>query len=240
MPHSADLAAQPDQPRPAWLWLGAAADLNVSQQIRLQALADSRRQVERGRSLFCAGDHLVWLYEVHAGTLKTSVSLPDGREQVMGFHTRGDLLGLDALDSGRHTCDTVALEAAEVCPMPYAVLNDLQRDSATLQHLFHCALSREIVRAQAMMRMLGSLRADERVALFLLDMQRRQLDAGLAASPLHLHMSRDDIGSYLGLTLETVSRSFSRFAHEGVLEVHNRQLRILDEPALRRLAHGPG
>ena len=205
---------------------------------RLDALAAERRSVPRGAALYREGDRQLALYQVHAGQFKSRLSDRGGRHQVIGFQLSGELLGLDGLGSGCHVLDAVALEDSVVCIIPYEGLMHLMKEFAELQHEFHKALSREIVREQAMQLMLGTLHAEGRIAFFVLDLARRLHERGYAAATLVLRMTRDEIGSYLGLTLETVSRIFSKLQGEGVLRVNHKELQVLDAPALQRAVRG--
>ncbi len=207
---------------------------------RLTALCTELRPVARGAALFRQGDPLNALYEVHAGFFKTAVADAQGRSQVTGFHLPGDLLGLDAIGADQYDADAVALEDGMVCVVPFEPLNALFREFATLQHEFHKIMSREITRDQSMMLVLGTLSAEGRIAAFLLDLTQRLHARGFSATSLLLRMTREEIGSYLGLQLETVSRTFSKLQHGGVLEIRNRDLQVLDPEALQRLVQGGG
>jgi CRP/FNR family transcriptional regulator len=147
----------------------------------------------------------------------------------------GEVIGLDGIGSELHQCDAVALEDSQVCVIPYGRLEELSREFTDLQHQFHKIMSREIVRDHSVMLLLGSMRAEERLAAFLLNLAQRLKARGFSSEALLLRMTRDEIGSYLGLKLETVSRTFTRFQDEGLLDVKLRAIRIMDEPALRKL-----
>jgi CRP/FNR family transcriptional regulator len=205
---------------------------------RLDTLVNQRRAVPRGDTLFRSGDSFHALYAVRTGFFKTCVSSEDGRDQVTGFQMAGELLGLDGISADRHTCDAVALEDSQVCVIQYEQLEELSRDFSDLQHQFHKIMSREIVRDHGVMLLLGSMRAEERLAAFLLNLTQRLQARGFSASELILRMTREEIGSYLGLKLETVSRTFSKFQDEGLMEVKQRQIRILDQPGLQKLVNG--
>jgi CRP/FNR family transcriptional regulator len=205
---------------------------------RLDSLVSVRKSVPRGETLFRTGDPFDSLYAVRTGFFKTCISSEDGRDQVTGFQMAGELLGLDGISTDRHSCDSVALEDSQVCVIPYAHLEDLSRDFGELQHQFHKIMSREIVRDHGVMLLLGSMRAEERVAAFLLNLTQRLEARGFSASSLVLRMTREEIGSYLGLKLETVSRTFSKFQDEGILEVKQRQICILDASGLKKMVNG--
>jgi CRP/FNR family transcriptional regulator len=211
--------------------------LSEQELATLDALVSTRRSVKRGESLFHAGEPFAALYAVRTGFFKTVVSAPDGREQVTGFQMAGELIGLDGISTDRHSCDAVALEDSQVCMIPYSQLETLSREVLVLQHQFHKIMSREIVRDHGVMLLLGSMRAEERLAAFLLNLTQRLQARGFSASALLLRMTREEIGSYLGLKLETVSRTFSKFQDDGLLEVKQRDIRILDLAALQRLVN---
>jgi len=202
---------------------------------RIDQLVASRRTLKRGEVLFRAGDRFESLFAVRTGFFKTRVSAEDGRDQVTGFQMAGELLGLDGISSDRHSCDAVALEDSQVCQIPFGRLEELSQEVAELQHQFHRVMSREIVRDHGVMLLLGSMRAEARLSAFLLNLTQRLQARGFSASSLVLRMTREEIGSYLGLKLETVSRAFSRFQEDGLLEVKQRDIRVLDEAGLRRL-----
>jgi len=205
---------------------------------RLDSMVDTRRAVRRGETLFRAGDSFDALFAVRTGFFKTRVSSEDGRDQVTGFQMAGELLGLDGISTDRHTCDAVALEDSQVCVIPYGQLESLSREFTDLQRQFHRIMSREIVRDQGVMLLLGSMRAEERLAAFLLNLTQRLQVRGFSGSSLVLRMTREEIGTYLGLKLETVSRCFSKFQDDGVLQVKQRQIEVLDAEALRDLVNG--
>ncbi|MDP1533585.1 MAG: fumarate/nitrate reduction transcriptional regulator Fnr, partial [Rubrivivax sp.] len=196
-----------------------------SEQVeKLDSMVATRRSVARGDTLFHAGEAFQSLFAVRAGFFKTCVSSEDGRDQVTGFQMAGELLGLDGIGTDQHTCDAVALEDSQVCVIPFHQLEELSREFSDLQHQLHKIMSREIVRDHGVMLLLGSMRAEERLAAFLLNLTQRLQTRGFSASSLILRMTREEIGSYLGLKLETVSRAFSRFQEEGLIAVHQKHI----------------
>ncbi|MBX3602620.1 MAG: fumarate/nitrate reduction transcriptional regulator Fnr [Rubrivivax sp.] len=212
--------------------------MSSEQMDRLDDIVATRRAVPRGEALFRAGEAFTSLYAVRTGFFKTCVSSEDGRDQVTGFQMAGELLGLDGIGTDRHTCDAVALEDSQVCVIPFHQLEDLSRELSDLQRHLHKIMSREIVRDHGVMLLLGSMRAEERLAAFLLNLTQRLRTRGFSGSELILRMTREEIGSYLGLKLETVSRAFSKFQEDGILEVKQRHIRVLDAEALGRLVNG--
>ena len=215
------------------------AELDPNELAIFDRLFTHRRSVKRGDYLYRAGTELQSLYAIRTGFMKSCVLHEDGREQVAGFHMMGDLLGFDAISSNRHTCDTVALEDSDVCDIPFHSLEKLSREIPSLQHHFHRMMSREIVRDHGVMLLLGSMRAEERLATFLVNLSQRFSLRGYSAQEFHLRMTREEIGSYLGLKLETVSRVFSRFQDDGLIEVNNKHIRITDVERVRALVGQP-
>jgi CRP/FNR family transcriptional regulator len=187
----------------------------------------SSKRVRRAEHLYRAGNPFCAIYAVRAGFLKSSVVLEDGRDQVTGFVMAGEVVGLDGIGTERHTANLVALEDSEVSIVPHSRLM-----AADLQGELHKAMSRELARDQGVMMLLGTMRAEERLAAFLLNLSQRFLARGFSPSEFHLRMTREEIGSYIGLSLETVSRLFSRFQEECLLTVQQKHIRILD---LKRL-----
>ncbi len=204
---------------------------------RLDHMVATRRSVPRGEMLFRAGDDFQSLYAVRTGFFKTCVSSEDGRDQVTGFQMAGELLGLDGIGTEKHTCDAVALEDSQVCVIPFMDLENLSREFSDLQRQFHKIMSREIVRDHGVMLLLGSMRAEERLAAFLLNLTQRLRTRGFSAHSLILRMTREEIGSYLGLKLETVSRTFSKFVDDGLVEVKQRHVRILNSEGLQHIVN---
>ena len=206
---------------------------------RIDDIVATRRKIKRGTPLFRNGERFTSLYAIRTGFFKTCVATEDGRDQVTGFQMAGEIIGLDGIVNDHHTCDAVALEDAEVCVMPFERIEDLSREVTSLQHHVHKIMSREIVREHGVMLLLGSMRAEERLAAFLLNLVQRLHARGFSQSELVLRMTRDEIGSYLGLKLETVSRTFSKFVEEGLVEVKQRYVRILNADGLKLIVNNP-
>jgi CRP/FNR family transcriptional regulator len=204
---------------------------------RLDDLVAVRRRIKRGDTLFTNGEKFSALYAIRTGFFKTCLATEDGRDQVTGFQMAGEIIGLDGIVNDQHTCDAVALEDAEVCVMPFDRIEEISREVTALQHHVHKIMSREIVREHGVMLLLGSMRAEERLAAFLLNLVQRLHARGFSQSELVLRMTREEIGSYLGLKLETVSRTFSKFVEDGIVEVKQRHVRILETEGLQRLVN---
>lgn len=203
--------------------------------IQLDAVISSRRRVRRSEPVYRVGEPFEAIYAIRLGSFKSVILAEDGREQVSGYHMPGDLIGMDGIGAERHACEAVALEDSEVCVLPFHRLEELARSMAALQHNLHLLMSREIARDHQMMLVLGSMRAEERLAAFLLNLSRRYHRRGYSSTEFVLRMTREEIGSYLGLKLETVSRLFSKFQEEGLIKVQQKAIKLIDIPALKTL-----
>ena len=198
----------------------------------LLALSQRRRHLTRGEALYHAAEPVRALYVVTTGSFKSRMTLEDGRDHVIGFYMEGEVLGLDAVGYGHHRMDVEALQDSEVCVVPLARL----QDSAAEKHVYGL-IARELARGHAALAMMGALSAAERLAAFLLDLSHRRRELGLAHDDFQLPMSRHEIGNHLGLTLETVSRMFSRFQEAALIEVSHKHVRILDPAGLAAATH---
>jgi CRP/FNR family transcriptional regulator len=208
---------------------------NADEMQKLDEVVEKRRRVKQGEALFSSGETFTSLYAIRTGFFKTCVISEDGREQVTGFQMAGEIIGMDGIVSDHHNCSAVALEDAEVCVMPFSDIENLSRELPGLQRHVHKIMSREIVRENGVMMLLGNMRAEERLAAFLLNLVQRLHARGLSQSELVLRMTREEIGSYLGLKLETVSRAFSKFSEDGIIEVKQRYVKILAPDALKKI-----
>jgi CRP/FNR family transcriptional regulator len=202
---------------------------------RVENVVYARRRVKRGDTLFTAGTEFNAVYAIRSGFFKTSLIDAEGREQVTGFSMGGELMGLDGLGTGKYNGSAVALEDSEVCVLPYALVEEMAREIPALQRQLHSVLAREIVRDHGVMMLLGSMRAEERLATFLINLSRRFVRRGFSASDFHLRMTREEIGSYLGLKLETVSRLFSAFQKDGLIDVQQKHVRIVSIEGLESI-----
>ncbi len=208
---------------------------NADEMTKIDEVVEKRRRIKQGELLFSNGETFTSLYAIRTGFFKTCVTSADGREQVTGFQMAGEIIGMDGIVSDHHNCNAVALEDAEVCVMPFANVEDLSRELPSLQRHVHKIMSREIVRENGVMMLLGNMRAEERLAAFLLNLVQRLHARGLSQSELVLRMTREEIGSYLGLKLETVSRAFSKFSEDGIIEVKQRYVKIIAPEALKKI-----
>lgn len=203
---------------------------------RLDAIVKRNRPLQRGDNLFRTGDPFRHLYVVKTGAIKTFTQTNEGDEQVVGFHLPGEVLGMDAIQDGNHGCNARALETTAICELPFDRLEELSSNIPSLQHQMFRLLSKEIAQEAEMMALLGRSTAEERVASFLISLSNRFKRRGFSPTDFFLSMSRQEIGSYLGLALETVSRLFTRFQDERILKVERKHVQILDLERLRTMA----
>ena len=210
-------------------------DLSTAELARLDTLICSTRSVKRGDALYRAGDTFQSIYAVRAGSFKTVVMHRDGREHVTGFQIPGEALGLDGVGAAHHSCDAIALEDSAVCIIPFAQLEAICQEIKPMQHHIYQMMSSEIVRESSQMMLLGTMTAEQRVATFLLNLSRRFKARGFSAAEFHLRMTRAEIGCYLGMKLETVSRMFSKFQRERLVDANGKTIRIVDPEGLARV-----
>lgn len=205
---------------------------------RLDGLVQKRRPLQRGDRLFRTGDPLGSVYVASEGAFKTVVINESGEEHVLGFQLPGELFGLDAVGSGYHRCEAIALEESRVCELPFSSLANVASQLPGLQRQLLRVMGQSADRDQDHVGLLSRRQASERVAMFLQGLAHRFHRLGHSAVDFHLPMSRDEIARYLGLALETVSRGFSRLHDDGVIEVRGRRVQVLDAHALHNAANG--
>ena len=212
-----------------------AASLNETETLLLHGIVGTRRRVKRGEILWETGDPMHALYAVRLGFLKSFIITGDGQVQVTGFQMSGEIVGMDAIATGRHNSTVVALEDSELCPFPVAELDRVAERMPMLQRRLLRMMSSEIVREQESMALLGTMRAEQRLASFLLRLSSLYQKRGYSATEFVLRMTREELGNYLGLKLETVSRLLSKLQQEGLIHVDNKSVKLLDLDALGSL-----
>lgn len=210
--------------------------LGTSAVERLDDIVQRRRPLQRGEHLYRAGDDFKAIYAVRAGALKTTILSVQGEEQIIGFHLPSEILGLDAISNGRHSCDAVALEVTSVCEIPFDNLEQLAAQVPELQHAMLRIMSKEIFKDQKLLQMIAKGSAEERLAGALLGFSERFGRRGLSRKSFGLPMSRIELSNHLGLAPETMSRLFKRFQEAGVLTAAGKDIMIIDKDALRELA----
>ena len=220
------LAKTTKTPRPAARDAAILSGNPLEELERVRNVNFARRRVKRGEALFNSGGEFGSLYSIRSGFFKTIAIDREGREQVTGFYMAGELLGLDGIGAGAYDVTAIALEDSEVCAMPFGMLEGFAREMPDFQRHLHSMLAREIVANHGIMMLLGSMTAEQRVAAFLMNLSKRFERRGYSPTEFHLRMSREEIGTYLGIKLETVSRVLSHMQHEGMLEVQGKYLGI--------------
>jgi CRP/FNR family transcriptional regulator len=203
---------------------------------RLEGIIQRRRPLQRGEFVFRMGERFRSIYAVSSGSVKTYILTEDGREQVTGFHLPGELLGLDAISAEVHPCTARALETTSLCEIPFESLEVLWTMIPTLPRQIMRVMGNEILHDQTLLMLMSKKNAEERLAAYLLNLSMRFGRRGYSLRDYHLSMSRSDIGNYLGLAVETVSRIFTRFQDEGVLSVQRKHVQLLDLDRLKVLA----
>jgi len=209
--------------------------LGDSEMQRLDRII-ARRRIAKGDILYRMGEAFTNLYAIRLGHFKTYQLSADGAEQITGFQMAGELLGMDAISADHHNCYAVALEDSEVCEIAFDRLEELFAIIPTLLRHFHRTMSQEITRDQNIMLLLGNMQAEQRFAAFLVNLSTRYKARGYSSTSFQLRMSREDIGNYLGLTIESVSRLLSKFKKMEWISVDKREIDILDLPMLKLLA----
>lgn len=206
---------------------------------QLDSIIKRAKPFQKGDFLFQNGDKFDAIYAVRSGSVKTYTQNDNGDEQITGFYLAGEILGLDAVHENEHPCSAISLETTSVCKIPFDNLEELSSKIPNLQHQLLRIMSKEISEDQALLILLGQKSAEERVAAYLTNMSDRLSKRGFAANEFNLSMSRKDIGNYLGLTIETISRTFSHLQQEGIIQTQRKFIEILDIEKLRKLAGLP-
>jgi CRP/FNR family transcriptional regulator len=212
--------------------------LDDADMARLDQIIGRRRRLVRDERLYAMDEPFHNLYAVRFGHFKTYQVNAAGTSHITGFQMAGELLGMDAISGDRHHCDAVALEDSEVCEIPFARLEALFGQVPALLRHFHRIMSQEITREQNVMLLLGNMRAEQRFAMFLVNLSSRYAARGYSPTRFQLRMSREDIGNYLGLTIESISRLLSRFKKAGLVQVEKREIVLLEPLRLQAMAAG--
>ncbi len=203
---------------------------------RLDEIIKRNRPLHKGEYLFNTSDEFTSIFAVRSGSIKTFTESEQGDEQITGLYLPGELIGLDAIHSGSHPCSAIALETTSLCEMPFETLEDLSGEIPELHHQLFRIMSKEIANDQSLLMLMAQKSADERLAAFLVNLSTRLKARNFSETEFNLSMSRKDIGNYLGLTIETISRTFSRFQSEGILSTQRKYVNIHDLQALKALA----
>lgn len=210
--------------------------LDAAEITRLDEIVKRGRPLKKGDYLYRQGEDFKAIYAIRAGSFKAFRTAHEGEEQVSGLYLPGEILGMDGISSNRHDSSAVALETGSVCEIPFNQLEELSAKIPSLQGRFFRLMGQEISKDQQMLTLLSSNSAEERVAALLLSISTRNHRRKLSPLQFRLPMTRAEIGSYLGITLETVSRIFSRLQKQKIIDVGNKEISILDMAALKSIA----
>ena len=211
--------------------------LNKNELDSLDDIIERKKPLHKHDKLVKAGDKFNSLYAVRAGSFKSFVSSKDGEEQIIGFHFPGDIIGFDALRENAHQSYTQALETAMVCELPYETLDKMAVQFPKLRHQIMSFMSAEIKQDHDLMMLLNKRTAEERLIYFLAHLSKRFEDRGFSPRQFNLSMTRNEIGNYLGLTVETISRLLTRFQKEGIIKVDGKLITIIDFEAMDNKLH---
>jgi len=203
---------------------------------QIDLLVKERVRLKKGDLLYRQGESLDALFGLRTGSVKTQLEDASGQVQITGFFLPGEVIGLDGMLDSLHASNAVAMEDSEVCVVKLEDIDEVSRYAPSLQGQVRRIMSKEISRSHQVLLALGSMRSEARLAAFLINLSQRLSALGYSSTDFVMRMSREEIGNYLGLTLETVSRLFSRFARDGLIRVSQREVRILDLDALKQLA----
>lgn len=211
--------------------------LNTAEIDQLDEIVKRGRPLNKGEHLFRQAEPFHAVYAVRSGSFKAYATSDDGTEQVTGFYLPGEIIGMDGISNLKHCSSAIALETSTVCEIPFNRLEELSSQMPSLQRRFFQVMGKEIAKDQQMLTLLGKNSAEERVASLLLSISTRNHNRSLSATRFRLSMSRAEIGNYMGLTVETVSRVFSRLQKQEIIDVDNREVEILDMVKLKAVAN---
>jgi CRP/FNR family transcriptional regulator len=209
--------------------------LDEGDMSKLDSVLKRRRSVQKGELLYRQGEAFDCIYAVRSGSFKTYTLLDDGTDQVTGFQLAGDLLGLDAISSQKHSGAAKALETSSVCEIPFERIESLADEIPGLHHHLMSLMSAELQHDQCKLVLLAKMPAEAKLATFLLNISERLASRGYSACEFNLSMSRNDIANLMGLAVETVSRLFSQFQEQGLLNANRKHITLLDRDAIRAI-----
>ena len=212
--------------------------LNAEDMKKLDLAVKSSNPIQRGKHIFRADDAFVSIYAVRSGSVKVYILNEMGEEQIIGFYFPGEIFGFDAIEHNKHVCSAVVLETTTFCSIPYDKLHDICIQIPDLQNQMFRLLSRELSSESQLLLTINKRNAEERIATFLVSLSSRFHKRGYSANEYNLPMSRQEIGNYLGLTIETVSRLFTKFQRNGLVKINRKAIRLEDLPALQSICDG--
>lgn len=212
--------------------------LSIEDMEKLEHVVKGSRPVQKGQHIFRANDTFESLFAVRSGSVKVYILNETGEEQIIGFYFPGEIFGFDAIEHHRHSCSAVALETTTSCSIPYDKIHDICIQIPDLQNQMFRLLSRELSNENQLLLTINKRNAEERIATFLVSLSSRFHKLGYSAKEYNLPMSRQEIGNYLGLTIETVSRLFTKFQRNGLVKINRKAIRLEDLAALHAICDG--
>ncbi len=210
--------------------------LDIGDIDRLDDIIKRSRPLQKGDYLYNSGEKFTSIFAVRSGSIKTFSESEQGDEQITGLYLPGELMGLDAIHEGTHPCSAIALETTSLCEIPFETLESLSTQIPELHHQLFRIMSKEIASDQSLLMLMAQKSAEERLAAFLVNLSSRLKQRNFSETEFNLSMSRKDIGNYLGLTIETISRTFSRFQSEGILSTQRKYVKIHKLDTLKQMA----
>jgi CRP/FNR family transcriptional regulator, anaerobic regulatory protein len=212
--------------------------LNPEDMDKLDHVIKGSRPIHKGQHVFRGDDGFEAFYAVRSGSVKAYILNESGEEQIIGFYFPGEILGFDAIEEHKHSCSAIALETTTVCSIPYEKINEISSQIPNLQDQMFRLMSRELSKENKLLLTINKRSAEERMATFLVSLSSRFHKLGYSAKEYNLPMSRQDIGNYLGLTIETVSRIFTKFQRNGLIQIDKRTINLKDLPTLHAICNG--
>lgn len=210
--------------------------LNKHELLQLDNIIERKKPIQKSQIIFQSGDELKAIYAIRSGTIKTYNINENGEEQITAFHLPGDLIGFDAIMDMKHVGFAQALETSMICEIPFEILDDLAGKMPRIRHQIMRLMSNEIKNDQEMILLLSKMNAEEKLAAFLYNLSQRYFERGFSAKEFRLTMTRGDIGNYLGLTIETISRLLGRFQKNGIITVQGKYITINKMEELSKMA----
>jgi len=205
---------------------------------KLEVVVKGSHPIEKGKHLYRTDDIFESFYAIRSGSVKVYVINESGEEQIIGFYFPGEIIGFDGIEHHKHLTSAVALETTTFCSLPYDKINDICMQIPDLQNQMFRLLSREISNENQLLLTINKRSAEERIASFLISLSSRFKKLGYSAKEYNLPMSRQEIGNYLGLTIETVSRLFSKFQRNGLVTINRKSIRLENLPAIHAICDG--
>jgi CRP/FNR family transcriptional regulator len=212
--------------------------LKIADLEKLEHVVKGSRPIEKGKHIFRAEDPFESIYAVRTGSVKVYIINESGEEQIIGFYFPGEIIGFDAIEHHKHTCSAVTLETTTYCAMPYGKMSDICKEIPEFQNQMFRLLSREISNENQLLLTINKRSAEERIATFLISLSSRFRNLGYSAKEYNLPMSRQEIGNYLGLTIETVSRLFTKFQRNGLVKIDRKSISLENLPAIHAICDG--